>query len=1741
MAKKLQLQTTLKLVDVDIDPKIFQKISRAIAGIPLTLGATNTQIKAASRNMKDLAASTASVTPALEGNARAARLFLQRMTQFAILLPTFATLNKAIQGSVGFLVDLEAEVKKIISLDIQNLSDKFDEIADSAIRIGKEFRISAAEAAKGITLFIQAGFSLAEAQDLAAASALAAKVSTLDVGEAQEFAIAATKIFGDELGSISEAFDKIIKVEDLAAVGAQDIAEAFRTGGNALAFATKSFEDTIGLISALREQTRKSGREVGTFFKTLATRITAAGEAQNAVRGLGIEVQNLDGSLRPLAEVLVDIKGKFDGMTEAQQSNISKSIAGVRQFESFLATINSLDTALSLSAQASEALGTAQQKNEIIATSLTEKLAQLRIQGQELALAISEAGIGGALNQAVTAATKLLSVFTDAVKMADKIGISVTPLIALFGSVSTAAVLGFGGGFRNLLGGGLSKGGAGGGAAGGADVATANLAQAKAAAQAAISLEKFSQVTEVMRFEALTGTKQQRAFNDITLQSTRIIRDNISSTTLVTKAQNALAAVTRTTLGRIAVFTAASLAAGAAMRRLFPETHTVMKGFDDLSDAQKEQLSKMKITEAEYNERVQRIGQRLDESTTNFSEEFGKLGGSAIQTGAQFALLHPLLGVFAGGLTIAANAAARFGEEADKNKKAFDEAAKSNVRRGGQEAAVETLAGFAGEIFVSELQKFVKDRTGGQFQNVQATAFGKTLDTLGASFKALVPDAKALLELVSDPSLFKKALPELLKQEDALFANQQALAQLRAAYDANGNLTISVAKAQELFYAALGRVEKAIDPVTKELESLIFTFAEFEKRFATQKIFQELQELNFALEEAGKAPEDVAKGVDKLSIEAQRAAVAFEVAQKNFEQFSNALLTLEADELFGEDFKDKTKKIFADATNLARLPAGAGSTDAISKFLAKFPDDQAEFVKKFISAERERFQAQTEAAQAAQAVQVEIFDRNQKLLEAEKEAAINAQKSLDEFNIGLLEFGGDAQKAMANISKLVNMTDVEKAQMELASVSAEATIRTASLNKQISDLDSELAKVADGADGTEKAFKRAELTQKRNELLLEKEDVTRKETIDTIKARIDVGKAENKASDEARKKAEKMRELLLDLAEKTDGFNQALRDAKNKFVEFELDKLADLATKEADALEELKTAQQDVLSATVDLDAAYKDFIQAVYDANDAIAEAQIRANSLQRQIDILTGGVFTFQGRLEGLTDSFRSVLEDANISLAQRIQLEQQLAEETLNFLQQARDEIVNAGLGVFGQSSAENNALQQGIAGLTFIAEQLGGSFENFLNLSQTELANLSNELLNLPLSLRQQILDALQALPSTATIGGFSVDQLKDAIGQIGAGVAPEVGLPSIEELTNQQVEQLKTLQDLALKDAQLQFAQVAQAQEALDKAEEQLEIAKIQEERSREHLEVVREGIQEEVAVLNTANVERQELTAAVIAANDRTALRQIEKEAQLFAEQNKQFHDVGQEIIQGIGSIIAAKLALLEATKEVAVAGGARGYIPNFSGGNLSPGEAAGLLRAASREKRNMPAGAGLAVANTSEAIIPMRNRGFVPHFDNGNLSPIAAGIEAIKQINETVVAAIAQSVTQALSELSGGGGDNTELLQSLGDKLSSISDLLDEINTSNTAIQLNTEATDEAGAVAAAPTTNAQDINVTLSTNGQTVVTINGLEALITQIRESVHQEADEQVEAQLNAALAPLIQVLQERGLLSGLGQAG
>jgi uncharacterized protein YunC (DUF1805 family) len=219
----------------------------------------------------------------------------------------------------------------------------------------------------------------------------------------------------------------------------------------------------------------------------------------------------------------------------------------------------------------------------------------------------------------------------------------------------------------------------------------------------------------------------------------------------------------------------------------------------------------------------------------------------------------------------------------------------------------------------------------------------------------------------------------------------------------------------------------------------------------------------------------------------------------------------------------------------------------------------------------------------------------------------------------------------------------------------------------------------------------------------------------------------------------------------------------------------------------------------------------------------------------------------------------------------------------------------------------------------------------------------------------------------------------------------------------------------------------------------------------------------------------------------------------------------------------------------------ANGFIPNFSAGNLSPREAAGILHAAAREKKAMPNGAQLAVANTHEAIIPMYR-----NFAEGNQagSDIAAGISSIRSIDQTMVAAIARSVQSSLSTLKTSDGSKSALDKIAG-LLTELNSGIGQVRDSNLAIKNNTAGLTASttsktpGAVAGS----AQEIKVTLQTNQNNTVQITGLEKLRDELKTAISETTSKQVAHQLEGLMAqldPVFQALNERGIISSFGQS-
>lgn len=1732
---KVQLEGILKLVDVQINPQVFRKISQSVAGLPPALINTNKQLQSADRNSKKLNNSMKKVGDTISNNERAARLFLQRMAQFAILLPTFSTLNRAIQGSVKFLFEFDSALRDIVRIDISGLKDRMEEVGDAALQTAVQFGVTGTEVLGVTRIFKQAGFTIEESQAKAEAAILATQISTLDSAQAVEVFIAAQKQFVGEGENSIAVLDKLAKVEDAAAVNAADVAEAFRTGGNALAEFSGSIDDSIGVIAALREQSRKSGREIGTFLKTIQTRLFAAGEARDAVEALGVEVQNLDGTLRPTLPVLNDLKARFDSLTDAQAANAAKSIAGIRQFESLLATLNSLERANELSKESAEAAGTAEEKRLITDAKLERQIGKLIAQGQAFAEALGDAGLEDTLATVLSTATKLLGVFTNLVDTVGELGGNVTPLLALAGIRLGKSVFGFaGGGTGGAQGGKVAQPGQSG------FVGPLTKMQS-AAAGAGTDLKRLGGI--VVNSGKLVGSFTGQLASNLTVSKAHGVQTNVDTQALkghvnaikadtVAFKNSQIAAVKNK---KIFTDSAAGLAALTIAATFLPDL------FSSLENA------------------TRSLGGGLAETSANFVG----IAGEGATLAAQFAFLGPQAAGIAGAFGVLMEVTKRLSDAWEENQKAIQEQEDMFARQVNIDSARSLLTSDgalgqdAQDEFFANLAEGVK---GVNFGNELNTAIQNALNTTASSdiFKEFVSSGEELRESIFGNIEVIDALVKARKGSiEAIAEESGRLDTFNKLQDGLADGTLNAGQAFGLFVQTLGAGVTEINEATQTLKRDL-DFKEFKDAQEISSLADKIRTLGLELELASLGPDALSDSVVRLQNELLLAERESDNTIKTLEDRMAKLVSSLDEFSVGLNPAADSAVMFFNKIKAGTETIKDKDILAFNEAIEQLPPAQKKAAEQILRILEDQTQAEIDIQNKRNDLSAEISSRAQAMLDAEAQAANNAFAATEKFTAELSKFGQGITTDVLSAFQNVSPADVEgvlsgtssldlgiqelimnafsdpvtRAQNELQAVSSKTE---AELNILARELDIVNGKLADQANASDFAS----LTAEKHALNLEMEKVKQTAAISSTDAKIKVLEAEIEAAEEAAEAEKKRQELLEKLADASRNFEKELRDVERSFQDFRQQKIADLIGQEADARSELKEAQQEVLNTTQELSEAYKAVIKAQLEFNGVIAEARIKNNMLSRDIAMLTGELVTFDQGLDSLGDSFRNVLNESNITLEKRIDLERQLADETLSFLQQARDEIVQAGLGVFGQDAVENQALGQGIQGLQFVADQLGGSFNAFLNLTQNELSDATSTLLGLPTEFRQQILDALSFLPSSTSIGGFSIEQLTQAIGQVGAGVAPDEGLPSIEELNNKQVEQLQQLQDLALQDAQLQFSQVIAAEQQLAAAQEAAEAAKILEERASENLSAVRDAVIEEKAVLDIANTERRELLNAVIAADDKNALMQIEREAQLFAEQNSTFREIGDNIVRGISSAISGRLAVLEAAQNVGNA--AKGFIPNFAGGNLTPGEAAALLRAGAREKRAMPGGAGLAVANTSEAIIPMRSNGFIPNFQDG--SQIAAGISAIKGINETVVAAVARSVTSALTDIQSGGGQTEELLSEIIGQLSSLNSTSDDISTNNALIANNTQvSTDSGGATTTSSTGSTERVEIVLQTNQNNTISITGLDNLRSELQSAIEETTSAQVDSQVQVLLEQLdeiITALQERGILSSFGQ--
>lgn len=310
--------------------------------------------------------------------------------------------TNAIYGTkraLGELFDTYVELEnKLIS--IERVTNNFDmgKVFNNAYNSSQKYGASLTDMLNSVEEIARSYSDLNEQQVNAAAEAgiLASTIAEMDGQTAVEAIIAVSEAYGFAIENGERLIDIANEVDNNFAVTAANIAKAWeKSAATAKTFGVE-IENLTGYIAAISTVTQESGEVIGNGLKTIFSRITTMDTAISAIGSAGVDVYDkLTGEVRDVQDILEDLAGTWDNLSDAQRQNIGVQVAGRYQLTRFLALMNNWSIATEATATALNSEGSAARENQKYLESYAAKLQQLENSQTKLAETINNGNIAG--------------------------------------------------------------------------------------------------------------------------------------------------------------------------------------------------------------------------------------------------------------------------------------------------------------------------------------------------------------------------------------------------------------------------------------------------------------------------------------------------------------------------------------------------------------------------------------------------------------------------------------------------------------------------------------------------------------------------------------------------------------------------------------------------------------------------------------------------------------------------------------------------------------------------------------------------------------------------------------------------------------------------------------------------------------------------------------------------------------------------------------------------------------------------------------------------------------------------------------------------------------------------------------------------------------------------------------------------------------------------------------------------
>ena len=261
---------------------------------------------------------------------------------------------RAVRNGIQYITDIDTALTNLNKVTDESLGT-LKEFSLEANKIGKNLARTTDEVINSTTEFARLGYNLKQASILAQKAMLYSNVGDIDEVTASTNLISAIKGFGIEIDAIGRNVQNVVdiynEVGNNFAISSAGIGEAMARSAASLYGAGNTIEEAVAMITAANAVIQNPS-SVGTALKTVSMRLRGIADEgeeleedlvpklRKAFNKLGLEILDNNNTFKSTYDIMNDLAGVWETLTDVQQANITELVAGKRQGNIVVSMLN---------------------------------------------------------------------------------------------------------------------------------------------------------------------------------------------------------------------------------------------------------------------------------------------------------------------------------------------------------------------------------------------------------------------------------------------------------------------------------------------------------------------------------------------------------------------------------------------------------------------------------------------------------------------------------------------------------------------------------------------------------------------------------------------------------------------------------------------------------------------------------------------------------------------------------------------------------------------------------------------------------------------------------------------------------------------------------------------------------------------------------------------------------------------------------------------------------------------------------------------------------------------------------------------------------------------------------------------------------------------------------------------------------------------------------------------------------